>query len=246
MPVNTTVLKHMGPAAEKAIDVVDLSIRLGGTTVIDSGGLQVGRGEVVGLVGPNGSGKTTLLRFLAGLIIPSSGAGNVFGADIQNMRDWPRVGLLLEAPPFIDRMSGIENLGILGDLSGRRSDFDYEQAMLAVGLAPGNRTPVGRYSAGMRKRLGIAQAIMDDLDLVLLDEPTNGLDPEGVVMLRGIVRACAKKGETVVFSSHMLGEVAELCDDVYLVHGGGLTRLASGNGGAALEREYLSRVGAKV
>ena len=98
----------------------------------------------------------------------------------------------------------------------------------------------------MRKRLGIAQAIMDDPDLVLLDEPTNGLDPEGVVMLRGIVRACAEKGETVIFSSHMLGEVAELCDDVYLVHGGGLTRLAAGNGGAALEREYLSRVGAKV
>lgn len=244
--MNTRAHKGMGQTADKAIEIKSLSIRLGKTTVIDSGGLQVGRGEVVGIIGPNGSGKTTLLRFLAGLLIPSSGAGSVLGADIQNMRNWPRVGLLLETPPFIDRMSGVENLGILGDLGCRKSDLVYEHAMLAVGLDPSNRIPVGRYSAGMRKRLGIAQAIMDEPDLVLLDEPTNGLDPEGVVMLRGIVRECAEKGETVVFSSHMLGEVAELCDDVYLVYGSRLTRLAAGNGGAALEREYLSRVGAKV
>lgn len=234
--------------APLVIDIKEMSVARGDVMTLCNITFSVEKGMVVGLVGPNGSGKTTLLSVLAGLIVPCSGIGTVLGASIANVRSWPRVGLLQEHPPFIEKYTGLKNLELLSEVGRKmeRPGQDLAALMCRLGLNPTNRTPVGRYSAGMRKRLGIAQAIMDDPDLILLDEPTNGLDPEGVVMLRGIVRECAEKGETVIFSSHMLGEVAELCDDVYLVHGGSLTRLAAGNGGAALEREYLSMVGAEV
>lgn len=190
--------------------------------------LDINPGEVVGLVGPNGSGKTTLMKAMAGLISPASG----------EMRRTGRCGIQLEFPPFVEDATGRSNLLLLARLDGTCADR-VDGAIREVGLDPGLATRVRGYSQGMRKRLGIAQAVMGDVSAVLLDEPMNGLDPAGMVALRDIVSEQAQAGRAVVISSHLLGELEGMCDSVYLVAKGGVAPLSWIREPGGLERAYL-------
>lgn len=204
----------------------------GHRTVLAGVDLLVNPGEVVGLVGPNGSGKTTLMKAMAGLISPTSGEARRTG----------RCGIQLEFPPFVEDATGRGNLLLLARLDGTRAD-QVDGAMREVGLDPSLATKVRGYSQGMRKRLGIAQAVMGEVSAVLLDEPMNGLDPAGMVALRGVVSGQAQEGRAVVISSHLLGELEGMCDSVYLVAKGGVASLSWDREPGSLERAYLKACG---
>jgi ABC-2 type transport system ATP-binding protein len=205
-----------------------LSKRYGDRPAVSELDLEVRRGEVFGFLGPNGAGKTTTIRMALGLIRPSAGTVEVLGRDVQ--RDGgevlPRVGALVEAPALYGYLSGRDNLrafaGVLGGVPGRRLD----EVLEVVGLAERQKDRVRSYSLGMKQRLGVATALLNDPDLLVLDEPANGLDPAGIVEMRDLLRRLAGEGKTVFISSHVLGEVQQICDRVAIVDRGRLVRLA--------------------
>jgi len=190
--------------------------------------LEVRRGEVFGFLGPNGAGKTTTIRMALGLIRPSAGTVEVLGRDVRRHRAevLPRVGALVETPALYGYLSGRDNLKafahMLGGLPGSRLD----EVLEVVGLADRQRDRVRTYSLGMKQRLGVATALLNDPDLLILDEPANGLDPAGIVEMRDLLRRLAGEGKTVFISSHVLGEVQQICDRVAIVDRGRLVRLA--------------------
>jgi ABC-2 type transport system ATP-binding protein len=191
--------------------------------------LEVRRGEVFGFLGPNGAGKTTTIRMALGLVRPTSGSVEILGRDVQRHRAevLPRVGALVETPALYPYLSGRDNLKafayMLGGLPGPRLD----EVLELVGLAGRQRDRVRSYSLGMKQRLGVAVALLNDPDLLLLDEPANGLDPAGIVEMRDLLRQLAAAGKTVFISSHVLGEVQQICDRVAIVNLGSLVRLAT-------------------
>lgn len=231
-------------AANSGISIAGVSVYLRGKKVLDDVGFSARPGDIVGLMGPNGSGKSTFLKLLAGLVAPSGGSGWVCGARLGGEAA-PSCGIMFETPPFIDELTGAKNLELLAAYGCSAAESP-EALMRSVGLDPTLRTSVRAYSQGMRKRLGLAQAIMDEPALLLLDEPMNGLDPEGVAMLREIVHERAARGCIVVVSSHLLHELEALCSVVYMVLEG---RFARVNDAAlarrSLEEEYLSRLGGR-
>lgn len=189
-----------------------------GVTAVDSVSLTVSPGEVVGLLGPNGAGKTTLLRMVLGLVSPSAGLVVMVGPDAEGA-GIEIAGGLLEQPAFYPYMSGRNNLRVLArytDVAESRVD----ELLELLGLADRAHDRVGSYSQGMRQRLGIAAALLKDPDIVVLDEPTNGLDPAGVSEVRGIVRNLADSDRAVLISSHLLSEMEQLCDRVVILHEG--------------------------
>jgi ABC-2 type transport system ATP-binding protein len=175
-------------------------------------------GEVYGFLGPNGAGKTTTLRMLLGLIRPTSGSVRLFGA-APGAESLSRVGALIEGPAFYPYLSGRANLKVLADHAGvRRTRVD--GVLELVSLTDRAKDRYSTYSLGMKQRLGLAAALLKDPDLVLLDEPTNGLDPAGMADMRVTLRALADEGRTVLLSSHLLAEVEQICDRVgVLDHG---------------------------
>ncbi len=183
--------------------------------------LEVETGQVYGFLGPNGAGKTTTIRMLMDLIRPNSGRAEIFGRDVRSAGALKRVGGLVEGPAFYGYLSGRRNLEVLA-----RTADDYRPERIRglleqVGLAARARQPVSGYSMGMKQRLGVAAALMGDPDLVILDEPTNGLDPAGIQEMRGFIRGLAKeRGKTVFLSSHLLNEVEQTCDRVAIIHKG--------------------------
>ncbi|MGH7776760.1 MAG: ABC transporter ATP-binding protein [Candidatus Dormibacterales bacterium] len=190
--------------------------------------LRVHRGEIFGFLGPNGAGKTTTIRMALGLIRPSAGWVEVLGEDVarHGARVLPRVGALIEAPALYGYMSGRANLqavaGVLGGISRQRLD----EILELVDLAGRQRDRVKSYSLGMKQRLGVAMALLHDPELLVLDEPANGLDPAGIVEMRDLLRRLAGAGKTVFISSHVLGEVQQLCDRVAILKAGELVRVA--------------------
>jgi len=190
--------------------------------------LEVRRGKVFGFLGPNGAGKTTTIRMMLGLIRPSSGSVEILGRDVQahGREVLPRVGALVEAPALYSYLSGRDNLrafaGVLGGVPRRRLD----EVLELVGLAGRQRDRVRSYSLGMKQRLGVATALLDDPDLLVLDEPANGLDPAGIVEMRDLLRRLAAEGRTVFISSHVLAEVQQICDRVAIIDLGRLARVA--------------------
>src|SRR5215469_14344379 len=190
--------------------------------------LEVGRGEVFGFLGPNGAGKTTTIRMMLGLIRPTAGTVQVLGHDVQadGGRVLPRVGALVEAPALYLYLSGRDNLkafaGVLGGVPRDRLD----EVLDLVGLAGRQRDRVRSYSLGMKQRLGVATALLNDPDLLVLDEPANGLDPAGIVEMRDLLRELAAGGKTVFLSSHVLAEVQQICDRVAIIDQGKLARVA--------------------
>jgi ABC-2 type transport system ATP-binding protein len=204
------------------IEARGLVKRYGDLVAVDHVDLTVSAGDVYGYLGPNGAGKTTSLRMLLGLIRPDAGAARLFGRDplIEGARALDGVAGFVEAPRFYPYMSGRRNLEMVAALDGDGAAGRIDEALEVVDLADRARDRVGGYSHGMRQRLGIAGALLRDPQLLLLDEPTTGLDPAGMRDMRVLIRRLADQGITVLLSSHLMGEVEELCDRVAIVRSG--------------------------
>jgi len=196
--------------------------RYGDVTAVDDVDLTVGAGVVYGYLGPNGAGKTTSLRMLLGLIRPDAGSVKLFGRDplVDGARALDGVAGFVEAPRFYPYLSGRRNLELVAALDGGGAGARIGEALDTVELSARAKDRVGGYSHGMRQRLGIAAALVRDPRLLLLDEPTTGLDPGGMRDMRRLVRRLAGQGITVLLSSHLMGEVEELCDRVAIVRTG--------------------------
>jgi ABC-2 type transport system ATP-binding protein len=202
------------------ITTTALTRRFGPITALDAVTLDLPQGGVIGLVGPNGSGKSTLIRVLLGLIRPTSGQAAVLGHSIADPSGYATgVGALIESPAFIASLSARANLLSLAHLRGTRPSR-VDEVLRQVGLLGRDTEPVGRYSLGMKQRLGIAAALLTDPALLILDEPTNGLDPAGIVEIRGLLRRLASDGRTVVVSSHLLSELEAICDHLVIIRFG--------------------------
>jgi ABC-2 type transport system ATP-binding protein len=199
-----------------------LSRRFGDVVALRGLDLEISGGGVIGLVGPNGSGKSTLIRLLLGLIRPSSGSASLFDSPISHAERYAhRVGALIESPAFVPSLSARANLRSLARLRGI-SNARVDQVLDTVGLLGRSREPVKRFSLGMKQRLGIAAALLPDAELLMLDEPTNGLDPAGIVEMRELLRALGDEGRTVIVSSHLLGEIEAACNSLAIIRYGEL------------------------
>ncbi|CAB4777071.1 unannotated protein [freshwater metagenome] len=198
-----------------AISVTDLSKKYGEQVAVSHATFEVPLGTICGFVGPNGSGKTTTMRMLLGLITPTGGTGEILGESIKHPEKYlPRVGAMIEGPAFYPALSGKENLNVLASLGGFSTDR-VQGLLEQVGLGDRGKSKFKTYSLGMKQRLGIAAALLPDPKLLMLDEPTNGLDPEGIQEVRALLRSLANNGTSVFVSSHLLSEL-ELISD-YLV-----------------------------
>lgn len=181
----------------------------------------VPKGQVTGIVGNNGSGKTVLMKCICGFLPVTEGLIRVGGKYIGREVDFPEsLGVIIETPGFLASMSGRKNLEILASLKGRLKREDITRTLLQVGLDPALKKPVSRYSLGMRQRLGIAQAIMENPELLILDEPFNGLDKHGTAEIRKLLLGEKEKGRTILLASHNQEDIRILCDRVYEMDAG--------------------------
>jgi ABC-2 type transport system ATP-binding protein len=202
-----------------------LTKRFGARTAVDRLTIRVERGDIYGFLGPNGAGKSTTLRMLLGLVRPTSGTikFHVRASNWEYLRARSHVGAIIETPAFYENFSGRRNLQLLASLSGGVSRKRVEEVLDIVELRDRARDPVKVYSYGMRQRLGIAQALLPTPDLIILDEPTNGLDPQGIQQTRNLIRRLRDELKlTVLLSSHLLTEIEQLCNRVGIIHEGRL------------------------
>ncbi len=198
------------------IDVNGVSLTIGTSRILRDASLTAGPGEIVGLIGRNGSGKTMLLRCIAGLVRPTAGTVTADGIVVGRDRDFlPSSGIIIETPGFISYYSGMRNLMLLAGIRGKAGREEVREAVRLAGLDPDDRRPVRKYSLGMRQRLGIAQAVMEDPRYLLLDEPMNGLDNEGLADMRELFISLKNKGKTLLIASHSREDIEILCDRVY-------------------------------
>ena len=195
-----------GDSARLAVDRVSMTVR---------------RGEVYGFLGPNGAGKTTTLRMVLGLVRPTAGSATVLGGPAGEPGTTARIGALIEGPGFFPYLSARDNLRTMARYRGL-TDEVVDAALERVDLAGRGGDRFKSYSLGMKQRLGVAAALMGDPDVIVLDEPTNGLDPAGMADMRGLIVDLARGGQTVLLSSHLLAEVEEICDRVGVIAGGKL------------------------
>jgi ABC-2 type transport system ATP-binding protein len=210
-------------AATPAIEIRNLHKAFGGKPAVAGVSFEVKRGEIFGLLGHNGAGKSTTLGVLLGQVFPNQGEAFVGGISVQQhrARALAKVGAIFEAPRFYDYLSGWRNLEIFTSYSAAVPRKEMEDVVEFVGLTKRIRDRVMTYSQGMRQRLGLAQALLPAPDVVLLDEPTNGLDPEGIAEMRELIqRLNRERGITVLFCSHLLSEVEQLCDRVAILNQG--------------------------
>jgi ABC-type multidrug transport system ATPase subunit len=204
------------------IETHALTKRYGDTIVaVDALELRVRRGEVYGFLGPNGAGKTTTLRMLLGLVRPTSGEATVFGAPPGSPQGLARIGALVEAPAFYPYLSGRDNLRVLA-WHAQVSEQRVEAVLDEVRLSERASDRAGTYSLGMKQRLGVAAALLKDPQLLILDEPTNGLDPAGMAEMREFMRSLGTDDRTLILSSHLMGEVEDVCDRVGVIRAGSL------------------------
>jgi ABC-2 type transport system ATP-binding protein len=205
-----------------------LSKAYGKRLAVDRLDLEVEGGELFGFLGPNGAGKTTTIRMSLGLIAPTSGSVEILGKDVSRHRTeiLPRVGALVESPALYGYLSGRDNLRVVGDLLGGVSEKRIDEVLEIVSLKGRDRDKVRTYSMGMKQRLGLALALLNDPELLILDEPANGLDPAGIVEMRDLLRGLAASGKTVFISSHVLSEVQQICTRVAIINHGRLIRVA--------------------
>ena len=197
------------------IQVNDIVLRFKKDILLDHVSYQCEQGKIHGIVGRNGSGKTLLMKCICGFIRPNEGHSYVRDKEIGKDIDFtPDTGIIIETPGFIPYYSGYRNLKVLAAINNRISRKDIENAMYQVGLDPTMKKRVATYSLGMRQRLGIAQAIMEDPSLIILDEPFNGLDKHGVEEMREYFLSLKKKGKTILLTSHNTEDIEYLCDTV--------------------------------
>jgi ABC-2 type transport system ATP-binding protein len=213
---------HTSPLSSYVVETAGLSKRFGDRTVVRDVELRVPRGVAFGYLGPNGAGKTTLIRMLLGLTDATSGSMRLLGLPVPQRRAeaLARVGAIVEEPSFHGHLNGRENLRIVAAARGAEAFSRIGPALEQVGLAARAGDRVKTYSLGMRQRLGIARCLLADPELLILDEPMNGLDPAGIQEFRGFVRSFVDDGRTIVLSSHLLDEVEKTCDYVAIVDSG--------------------------
>ena len=181
-------------------------------------------GKIHGIVGNNGSGKTVLMKCICGFLRPDSGKIYVNYKEVGKDMDFPDdLGIIIETPGFLPNISGFKNLQLLASLKKKASDAVIRDVIMKVGLDPYMKKPVGKYSLGMRQRLGLAQALMEDPQLLILDEPLNGLDKHGAAHIRELIKSLRDEGKTILLASHNQMDIDELCDTVCEMDGGVMT-----------------------
>ena len=209
-----------------AIKVENVSKDFAQERVLRSVTREFESGLIHGIVGNNGSGKTVLMKCICGFLVPTEGKITVNGQIVRKDVDFPgNMGLIIETPGFLPNVSGVKNLEILASLNKKIGLSEIAEAIRTVGLDPKLNKPVGKYSLGMRQRLGIAQAIMEDPKLLILDEPLNGLDKHGVAEMRALIKSLKAKGKTILLASHNQADIDELCDTVCEMDAGVMTML---------------------
>ena len=207
-----------------AVSVQNVSRDFGQERVLHNVSRDFEAGKIHGIVGNNGSGKTVLMKCICGFLIPTEGRIIVNGKHIGVDVDFPQdLGLIIETPGFLPNLSGLKNLEILASLNRKIRLSEVAGAIRRVGLDPLMKKPVSKYSLGMRQRLGIAQAIMENPTLLILDEPLNGLDKHGVKEMRTLIRGLRDEGKTILLASHNQGDINELCDTVCEMDAGIMT-----------------------
>jgi ABC-2 type transport system ATP-binding protein len=227
-----------------AISCEGLTKRFGPAIVVNELDLTVSSGQVYGFLGPNGAGKTTTIRMLLGLIVPSAGEICLLGRRLPDPRVLAQVGSIIEEPSFYSWMTGRVNLEVLGATGGGCVPGEVARVLSLVGLSDVAARKVKTYSQGMRQRLGIAAAMLGRPSLLIIDEPTNGLDPAGIREIRGLLRGLAAEGTTVFLSSHLLAEVEQVCDRVAVIVGGRLVEEGTPATLGAIRRRVRVEVGA--
>jgi ABC-2 type transport system ATP-binding protein len=210
---------------ELAIETNSLTKRYGSLTAVNKLNLKVERNTIHGFLGPNGAGKTTTIKILVGLLKPSEGTANVFGQEVQVDKADAKLGIgyMPELPKFPKHLKGVELLDIYGRMYGMTQlelKAQIPKLIELVGLKGRENDLIGKYSKGMQQRIGIAQALLNNPDLVILDEPSIGLDPVGMIEVRELVKAISKQGMTVFVSSHLLFEVEQICTHVTIINRG--------------------------
>lgn len=208
------------------IDVRNVFLTLGKTDILKDISVSFERGKIHGLIGRNGSGKTMLMKCICGFVKPNSGEITVDGKQVGKDCDFPQsMGVIIETPGFIPYYSGYKNLKLLAELRGKIGGGEIKNTKHRVGLDPELKRPVRKYSLGMRQRLGLAQAIMENPDLLILDEPMNGLDKEGVQDMRQYLLDLKSQGKTILIASHSAEDIDALCDTVYEMDKGKLQKV---------------------
>ena len=209
---------------ENVIEVCDVNKYFGEEHVLKNVSHTFEKGKIHGIVGNNGSGKTVLMKCICGFLKPDSGVIYVNHKQVGKETDFPEdIGIIIETPGFLPHLSGTQNLKILASLQKKANALTIRAVLEQVGLDPDMKKPVGKYSLGMRQRLGFAQALMEDPSLLILDEPFNGLDKHGVVHIRNVIKGLREEGKTVILASHNQVDIAELCDTVCEMDAGILT-----------------------
>ena len=207
------------------IELIHVTKKFGQELVLKEVNLTLEQGRVYGIVGNNGSGKTVLMKCICGFLIPTTGLIQVFGSSIGQDVDFPEsLGVIIETPGFLTNLTGRKNLEILAGMRRKIGPAEIQQVLEKVGLDPALKKPVANYSLGMRQRLGIAQAIMEDPKLLILDEPFNGLDKHGVGEIRKLLLELKEEGNTILLASHNEEDIRILCDEVYEMDGGVLRK----------------------
>lgn len=201
---------------KKGIVVEHVSKSFGKEQVLRDVHLVIPPGHIFGVVGNNGSGKTVLMKCICGFMHPDSGKIFVNGQQVGKNCDFPdHIGIIIETPGFLPNLSGYQNLKVLASLKAMIGKEEIRESLVRVGLDPDMRKPVSKYSLGMRQRLGIAQAIMENPDVLILDEPFNGLDKAGTAQMRELLKQLRKQGKSILLASHNAQDIEELCDDVH-------------------------------
>ena len=228
---------------ETVIQTDGLTKRYGRVLAVDGLSLSVPRGRIFGLLGPNGSGKTTLMSMLLGLVRPTAGRFSLFGTPPGGgglERQLHRIGALIETPTFYPYLSGRNNLAYFQGISGRGNPEELDSLLERVGLAGRGGDKFQTYSLGMKQRLGLAYTLLGDPELLVLDEPTNGMDPAGMAEVRELIRGLADENRTVILSSHLLNEVEQVCDSVAILSHGRL--IAEGDVAELLQERGQAQV----
>ncbi|NLT64842.1 MAG: ATP-binding cassette domain-containing protein [Clostridiales bacterium] len=206
-----------------AVSVRDVTKAFGEQEVLKNVSVEFPKGGIYGLIGRNGSGKTVLLKCICGFVPPTSGEITVWDKRVGQDVDFPNdLGFIIESPGFLPAVSGLKNLKYLASIRNKISEKRIRECISLVGLDPDSKKPVGKYSMGMRQRLGIAQAIMENPELIVLDEPMNGLDNHGVDEMRTLFLDLKEEGKTILLTSHNREDIQLLCDSVYEMEAGEL------------------------
>ena len=210
---------------ENLIEIQDVVKRFGEQTVLDHVSLSVTPGKIYGIIGRNGSGKTVLFKSICGFVLPDAGKILVRGKQVGKDVDIPQgIGIIIEHPGFLRDYSGFQNLKLLARLQKKITDEKIKESIRLVGLDPEDKKKVGKFSLGMRQRLGIAQAIMENQSILILDEPMTGLDNKGVDEIRKLILDLKNEGRSIILASHNREDIDVLCDEVYEMEDGVLRK----------------------